>query len=118
MQLLLPGQTLRNKRQLENMRKVYEADSLIDAQLILDMLENVDIAAILVNGNLSGGLGELPVSPPEIWIKRDFDEERACRIIRDFDAPQKPFEEISCHQCGEINPARFEICWNCHAELL
>ncbi len=100
------------------MRKVYEADSLIDAQLVLDMLENVDIAAILINGNLSGGLGELPVSPPEVWVKRDFDEERACRIIRNFDVIQPPFEEVLCDACGETSPASFEICWRCHAVLL
>ncbi len=118
MQLSLPGPTPRYRAPLEKMRKVYEAESLIDAQLVLDMLDNVDIPAILVNGNLSGGLGELPVSPPEIWIKRDHDAERACRIVRKFDVTEPPSGEISCGNCGEKNPESFEICWMCHAVLL
>ena len=98
------------------MLKVYEAESLIDAKLILDMLENVNIPAMLVNENLSGGLGELPVSPPEVWIKRDHDQARACRIIRQFDTAE-PSGEIYCGQCGEKNPDSFEICWKCRMTL-
>lgn len=118
MQSLLPGPNPHSMSTPEKMLKVYEAESLIDAQLVLDMLENVDIPAILVNGNLSGGLGELPVSPPEIWIKRDYDEERACLVIRDFDIAEPLSGEISCEECGEKNPESFEICWMCHAVLL
>lgn len=100
------------------MLKVYEAESLVDAQLVLDMLENADIPALLFQGNLSAGLGELPVSPPEIWIKRDLDHERASLVIERFDAAEPPPDDILCSECGETNPDSFEICWKCHASLL
>lgn len=100
------------------MLKIYEAESLVDAKLILDMLDNVNIPAILVNGNLSAGLGELPVSPPEIWIKREYDQQRACKIIQKFALSEPSLVEIACDRCGELNPDSFEICWNCHAILV
>lgn len=44
------------------MRSVYQAESLIDAQLVKDALEAEGIPAFVIGAGLTGAMGELPVS--------------------------------------------------------
>lgn len=44
------------------MRRIYQAENLIDAQLVKDALEAAGIPAFITGGALTGAIGELPVS--------------------------------------------------------
>jgi len=98
------------------MKLVYTAESLIDGQLVLDLLARAGVPSILFNQNAGGGLGELPVTHPEVWIKRDLDHTRARRAIEHFERMPPP-PDATCAVCSEVNPATFEICWQCNAPL-
>jgi hypothetical protein len=99
------------------MKRVYIADTLVDGQLVLDLLQEAGITARLFNQNAQGGLGELPVSPPEVWILRNRDEAQAGKLVRSFKDRRIPRHSLPCMTCGEHNPESFEICWQCHQAL-
>ncbi len=99
------------------MQRVYIAESLVDGQLMVDRLNNADIAAELFHQNALGGLGDLPVTYPEVWIKRDLDLEKAVHVINQFANQTVPTNTQLCAQCGESNPTTFEICWSCLTPL-
>ena len=103
------------------MLRIYTAESLVDAQLVLDLLDQAGVPAELFNGNASGALGELPVIYPEVWIKRNLDENKANRVIQKFTesflAEPEKLVSLLCGECGENNPHSFEICWQCHTPL-
>ena len=103
------------------MLRIYTAESLVDAQLVVDLLDQAGVPAEVFNGNASGALGELPVTYPEVWIRRDLDQSKASRVIQSFTEtfmakPEKDFS-LRCSGCGESNPRSFEICWQCHNPL-
>lgn len=58
------------------MKRVYTADSLIDGQLVIDLLTNAGVPCLLFNQSAAGGLGDLPVTYPEVWVKRNRDTEK------------------------------------------
>ena len=100
------------------MQRVYIAESLVDGQLIIDHLNQAGIPSALFHQNASGGLGDLPVTYPEVWIKRDMDLEKALHVINRFVSMPLPASDQLCRQCGESNPATFEICWQCLTPLV
>ena len=84
------------------------------------MLVEHGIPAILFHANAMGGLGELPVVYPEVWIERDLDEERSRIVIKRFEAANETLsrdDDLVCPKCDEANPASFELCWNCSHSL-
>lgn len=99
------------------MKCVYTAESLIDAQLVIDQLTLAGIPCQLFNQNALGGLGDLPVTYPEVWVKRDLDSDKASRIVEEFEYSPLPPTNQKCARCNERNPATFEICWRCNAVL-
>lgn len=99
------------------MKRVYTAESLIDGQLVVDLLNLAGVPCLLFNQNAVGGLGDLPVTYPEVWVKRDLDLEKAHRAIADFENRPRPTTTKTCATCGENNPATFDICWQCNAAL-
>lgn len=99
------------------MKLVYSAESLIDAQLVVDILHHAGIASLLLNQNAMGGFGDLPMTYPEVWIKRDRDENKARREIIRFENRPLPATNRACTVCTETNPATFEICWRCYTPL-
>jgi hypothetical protein len=96
-------------------QRVYLAESLIEGQLLIDHLEAMGIPANLFHQNMQGGLGELPVTYPEVWIKRDMDLEKADRVVHSFINRPDPVNTWVCNHCGESSPDNFEICWLCLA---
>ena len=99
------------------MKLVYTAESLIDGQMVLDLLAQADVPGLLFNQNSVGGFGELPVTYPEVWVKRDSDAGKARRLIDDFENSPPPVSDKACGTCFELNPATFEVCWQCNAPL-
>ena len=100
------------------MKRIYLARDISQAQLIVNMLEQQFIPARIENFHQSGGLGELAVSFPEVWLRRGKDEERARSIIDSFEARcQSQDQDQVCPQCMEPNPPSFDLCWACQADL-
>jgi hypothetical protein len=101
------------------MIKVYTAANLPDAYLLLGLLGAEGIKAHILNANAQGGLGEIPFANtyPEIWLERTGDVQRTKNIIEQFERPQLAGEVLTCGQCGEDNPAGFELCWNCRTPI-
>ena len=100
------------------MLKAYSAANLVEAQFIIDLLQQHGIPTMLFNDNQIGGLGELPVSYPEVWVKRDLDFDKAVQQIRTYESKSQPLVSTVCPQCGETNPDTFEFCWQCHHTLI
>ena len=99
------------------MKSIYLARDLVQAQLVVNMLGQHLIPAHIENAHQAGGLGELAVSYPEVWIKRGQDEKRARKVIADFEREAYAGDEQQCPQCGEENPSSFDWCWSCEADL-
>lgn len=99
------------------MKRVYTAESLIDGQLVVDLLAQAGVPSLLFNQNAVGGFGDLPVTYPEVWVKRDLDLEKARQAIDRFENSPLPATDKACDTCSEPNPATFEICWQCNAPL-
>lgn len=93
------------------------ARDLAQAQLIANMLEQQLIPAHIENIHQAGGLGELAVSYPQVWIKREQDAQRARAIIDQFELEGESDEDQVCAKCGEKSPTSFDWCWSCQADL-
>lgn len=58
------------------MRRVYEADSYIDAQITRGWLEAAGVPVLLAGEHLGGGMGELPVAGLlSLWVGDAFELE-------------------------------------------
>ena len=102
------------------MRRLYTAANLPEAYLLLHLLDEAAVPARVFNENAQGGVGELPFTHtyPEIWIEDAADEDRARRIIAEFEQTQRrAVGSRRCDRCCEDNPDNFEVCWNCGTTL-
>lgn len=101
------------------MKKIYSASNLMEAQIVLDLLEHAYIPAKIFNQHAQGVAGEIPFTHayPEIWITREDDFERAKRIIDTYENTPVATGNVQCPSCGEDNPANFQLCWKCGGGL-
>jgi hypothetical protein len=100
------------------MKRIYLARDITQAQLVVNLLEQQLIPAKIENSHQASGLGELAVSYPEVWVARDADAERARAIIDAFEATgRSDADDTACPKCSELNPANFDLCWACSADL-
>jgi len=101
------------------MLKLYDASNLPEAHLLLDLLSQAGIAAQVLNSYAQGATGEIPFGQayPELWLEDENDWPRAQAIIKAYEATPVNPDWIFCRQCGERNPANFELCWHCNHEL-
>lgn len=101
------------------MKKLYSANNLMEAQIVLDLLEHAYIPAQLFNQHAQGGLGDIPFTHayPEVWILRDEDYERGKRIVQTYEKAPTTTGIIHCPACGEENPTNFQLCWQCGSGL-
>jgi hypothetical protein len=100
-------------------KRVYRAQSRIDAYLVFHQLQHAGIRAHVFNVNVSSIVGEVPpdVAAPEVWVEDERDEARARRVIDSLAAQPAASGSTRCAKCGEENPGNFELCWNCGAGL-
>ena len=98
------------------MKRAYIADTLVDSQLVADWLEGNGVPCEIFHQNAMGALGELPVTAPEVWVRRDSDLELATRLIAQIEFVDSG-KTLSCPNCNEVNPAGFDICWQCQQKL-
>ncbi|WP_090333051.1 DUF2007 domain-containing protein [Nitrosomonas sp. Nm51] len=101
------------------MKKIYSANNLMEAQIVLDMLEHALIPAQLFNQHAQGGTGDIPFTHayPEVWVIRDVDYERGRKIVQEYEAIPQTDTIIQCPACGEDNPSNFQLCWHCSCGL-
>ena len=101
------------------MIRAYTAANLQDAHILLGLLAASGIKARILNANAQGGLGEIPFTStyPEVWLEDARDAARARTIIAEFEHPASSGTARRCRGCGEENPARFEVCWQCGAVI-
>ncbi|MGH8762375.1 MAG: DUF2007 domain-containing protein [Nitrosospira sp.] len=101
------------------MKKICSAASLIEAQIMLDLLEHANINARLFNEHAQGGVGDIPFTHayPEVWVIRDSDFARGQAIVRAFEKTPVETRIVFCRTCGEENPHNFQLCWKCGAGL-
>ncbi|WP_455235399.1 putative signal transducing protein [Thiogranum longum] len=71
---------------------VYTAQNVTDAHLIKNLLEQEGIPALVVGGDLQGGIGELPVLGLITVKVRDDLAERAARLIADFENAEPVYD--------------------------
>ena len=103
---------------LPGMKNIYLASDIAQAQLIVNMLAQQFIPAHIEHVHQAGGLGELAVTYPQVWVQREQDVARARSLIEAFETANKaPQAEIRCPQCNEPNPKTFDLCWACQADL-
>ena len=98
------------------MLKVFSSTEITEAVLVRDALQHHGVEATTLN-TFSGGSAVPEFRPPvEIWITRDWDFERARRLVVEAVATLDAKSEgphWACASCAEDNPASFEVCWNC-----
>lgn len=101
------------------MKKVYSASNLMEAQIVLDLLEHAYIPAQLFNQHAQGGLGDIPFTHayPEVWILCDEDYDRGKLIVQAYEKTPATTGIIHCPDCGEENPGNFQLCWQCGSGL-
>lgn len=99
------------------MKLAYRAQSLPEAQLIVDLLRVVGIAAQIFNQNAQSIAGEIPpaAAGPQVWVIEDGALTAAQALIAEYQS--RPVAGTRrCPNCGEENPANFLSCWSCGGE--
>ena len=102
------------------MKPVYEAHTLHEAQLLVDLLQERSIPTYVRNSYLQGALGELPMTlSPIVCVVDDRDWAAARRIADDFEAAARaePGPDRHCPHCGESSPGNFQVCWKCRTSF-
>lgn len=93
--------------------RAYSAANPMEAELLVGLLRQRGIEAGLRSQGLMGGIGELPMDAlhTPVWVApAELDNARA--VLEDYEA-QGEADTWSCSECGEINEASFEFCWQC-----
>lgn len=101
------------------MIRVYEAADLQDAHIVLGLLAQARIPARIFNEHARGGLGDIPFGEtyPSIWVEDERDEERARKLVEDYQTKADVSGTVKCPACGEESPANFQTCWNCGTQI-
>ena len=75
--------------------------------------------ARIFNANAASVAGELPIeaSLPQVWVDDDAEAARAKEIIDTFLRTRATGAPVKCPECGEENPASFDLCWKCGRAL-
>ena len=99
------------------MHHVYQAEGLLDAQLVQDALRDSGIEATINGAYLSGAIGELPAdATPSVWVADPGDVALARTIIGELlDAAAGAEGDWHCDKCREQCEATFQFCWKCGA---
>lgn len=93
--------------------RAYSAANPMEAELLAGLLRQRGIDAGLRSQGLMGGIGELPMDALQtpVWVA-PAELSNAREVLEDYEA-QGQQDTWSCSECGEINEASFEFCWQC-----
>ena len=97
------------------MKRLASHESLAYLGHLRNVLEQADIACLIKNEQLSGGLGEIPFLEclPELWVLRDEQVERALQLLAELQSAAADGPAWMCAHCGERNESQFGVCWRC-----
>jgi len=95
-------------------KRAYTAGTLVDATLVADWFSGNGVPCEIFHQNSVGALGELPVTPPEVWVRRDDDLPLAMKLLEKVIFHDQDGEQ-HCPHCGEPGPIGFDICWQCQS---
>ena len=100
--------------------EIYAAENEQEAHIVRAWLADSGIESIVSGGSLQQAGGELPLgiaTAPRILVSADVSD-RARELALEWEQARKEAkaqrqEEWQCQDCGEVNAASFELCWNC-----
>ncbi len=100
--------------------EIYAAENEQEAHILRVWLADAGIDSIVSGDSLQQAGGELPLglaTAPGILVSADVSE-RARELALEWEQARKEArtqrqEEWQCQDCGEVNAASFELCWNC-----
>ncbi len=95
---------------------VYSSLNLTQAHLVRSLLICEGIPSRMRHGLLAPLAGELPMDAcrAEILVRAE-DVAAASAVVAEAEAPQGA--DRPCPRCAEENPAGFELCWRCGADM-
>lgn len=96
------------------MKLVYTHANRLLVSNAYNILEEEGLEVVFRNEFIGGAAGDLSPFDTwlEVWVKEDVQQRHAQSILEQrFKNGESA--DWNCHQCGEINGASFEICWNC-----
>jgi len=101
------------------MERFYTAVNRFDAYLLLHRLQQAGITAHVFNEHMSSIVGDVPpdVAQPQVWLAHERDRPRAEAELAALAAERAKTGSVFCAACHEENPANFELCWNCGANI-
>jgi len=81
--------------------------------------EPIDEAGPISNEHMSSIVGEVPpdVAQPQVWLEDGRDRPRAEAALAALRFDRAQTGSVFCRACKEENPASFELCWHCGANL-
>lgn len=102
------------------MRKLLEADSLIQVNLIASYLQGNGVTTKVINehqGSIRSIISFQKSIHPELWVPAE-QFEIAAKLVGRYQYEQESNDSRSemewlCKKCKESNPANFMSCWNC-----
>lgn len=98
------------------MKKIYSHENNFIVHNMKNLVEAAGIEVFLKNEFAQGAVGDLSAFDawPELWVINERDFDKASEIVRA--AQRSNNADWVCNQCGEVNAAAFEICWQCQHE--
>lgn len=97
------------------MRQVYISQDGTQVGYYKSILDEAGIRSFIrnENGSFTGTSG--PLFFPALCVIDDDDFDEAVRLLKARQAEPVHFgPEWKCASCSEMNPANFELCWNCN----
>ena len=101
------------------MLRFFVASQRFEAYLLLDRLTHAGIKAHVFNEHMSSIVGEVPpdVAQPQVWLEDARDRPRANAALAALRLDRARTGSVFCRACKEENPASFDLCWHCGADL-
>jgi hypothetical protein len=100
---------------------IYPAENLVEANLVKGLLTGEGIDVELKGDHLTGAMGELPPTELTVGVLISSDKKAQGQAIIDHyiscrKSADDRASDWTCADCGEINHAQFEICWQCQRD--
>ena len=101
------------------MERLYTALNRVDAYILLHRLKQAGITAHVFNEHTSSIVGDVPpdVAQPQVWLDESRDRVRAEAVMAALALERARTGHVFCPACNEQNPANFELCWKCGADI-
>lgn len=104
------------------MKEIFREADYTRVAFCESILQGEGIQTHIRNKDLVGTLTEVPIPEffPALCVVNEDDYERAVEILKlrfTEDQERASLPDVRCPKCHEENPATFDVCWSCEAEL-